>query len=869
MEILNLSYNNISTIDDGILEMTKQKTLLVDGNFIIDIPVFLYQSNITRIDLEWPYYLPEIHSITIMSKFFCDNTKIDREFNYKSKIDKYVAMTSFKSLLKKSHTHHNKRTINIFDFFKSYGHINHPENTDNALHMMSLSLAKFHPGIAQSFIKSNPELLNMKDSKDNTPIYQAAKTNNLELMDLIIKNKPDFNIGSGTKKGTIVHTLLRNQPLSIEIFKKIFASGFDTNTIDEKENTPLHLLMGSFIKYQKSAVIIGKKLLECKAQPNQINLAGKTPLIIAAERNQRVAIKFAIDWNTISRNNPEKKLKLFDLNAPNTKNGYTALHYACSIPSISMINDLTSDKMTHTLQLNNNFEMASQVIPKEYLTSKKQVIRHERKAILARYRRRIKQSHYNYKSIDDNGYNLDFSLLLDSDEETIVKTPGSNDFSTAFKYNPVSKVSNPFQSGANNKFIKNMPPKAGIRDSTNEKGIGFEDVDSRIVDEDITVSKLPNSFAKFSMNRFSSKGIVTSNSKVAAQQTYNKSVNEFSPGQFNDQYFNVNSINTEKKMAMYTHCTASQTQIKKFQHKESFINAILALLQNVLNKLIEYQKELRYLLARQGDLRIERQNRLFALYKIMEKELMILHKTYNIYCSLIANPFRLPNGSAIYTALISWVKNMGATQIVLGSHQTSVSQQILINQQNWHKILCTQFFKTISMKYDISKYGKILQKEIMEIAKTGPNQPDSACFFSYSNFFLLNKIVALWDSIINQKELTGLGPKQAKKSISSINQYQSMELASFRSTLQPTKKNGDTATNNNKNNKLFFDSMSTVEPAPRSVLSCVMPRPKQISNKNNNDDDGNIMHHQMMQKKILYDDNVLDDFDFDDIKTFR
>ena len=70
-----------------------------------------------------------------------------------------------------------------------------------------------------------------------------------------------------------------------------------------------------------------------------------------------------------------------------------------------MINDLTGDLMTNVLCFNKNLVVPYQIIPREYLTSRKLVMRFERAAIKHRYKRVIKSAYR--KDCFEEGFDFD------------------------------------------------------------------------------------------------------------------------------------------------------------------------------------------------------------------------------------------------------------------------------------------------------------------------------------------------------------------------------------------------------------------------------------------------------------------------------
>lgn len=126
------------------------------------------------------------------------------------------------------------------------------------------------------------------------------------------------------------------------------------------------------------------------ADPNVVNKAGFTPLLLAVSRNQKQALKNSISWNKnlakiiSTYNNPNIKKHFFDLSASNKITGMGLLHYACLFPSLTMIMDLLVERAISPIQLDNAMRIPSSLIPLSHLTSKKSVLVYELERVFKR-----------------------------------------------------------------------------------------------------------------------------------------------------------------------------------------------------------------------------------------------------------------------------------------------------------------------------------------------------------------------------------------------------------------------------------------------------------------------------------------------------
>lgn len=78
---------------------------------------------------------------------------------------------------------------------------------------------------------------------------------------------------------------------------------------------------------------------------------------------------------------PQTTLAFFDLGLQDKTHGMSALHMACSLPSLSIIIDLLKDKAVNCIALDSCLKIASEYIPLSHLTSKKNILVYERERV--------------------------------------------------------------------------------------------------------------------------------------------------------------------------------------------------------------------------------------------------------------------------------------------------------------------------------------------------------------------------------------------------------------------------------------------------------------------------------------------------------
>lgn len=69
---------------------------------------------------------------------------------------------------------------------------------------------------------------------------------------------------------------------------------------------------------------------------------------------------------------------IFDFNIASTDNQYTALHFACAIPTLIMITDIAHIDSVTAFCLSSHLRTPSFLVPHEFLSSKKIIRKYER-----------------------------------------------------------------------------------------------------------------------------------------------------------------------------------------------------------------------------------------------------------------------------------------------------------------------------------------------------------------------------------------------------------------------------------------------------------------------------------------------------------
>ncbi|KAL7298798.1 hypothetical protein TKK_0008542 [Trichogramma kaykai] len=212
--------------------------------------------------------------------------------------------------------------------------------------------------LLKTFIEINNEIqqtvqLNIGDKIGDTPLHLAVKHENLEVVELLLRNgaDPDFANEDGLTPLHIICQRKYDDNLA-EMFLKINESISQTTLVDARDsggNSPLHLAL------RRENRMAAEVLLRRGADPNSINKDGLTPLHVISMRRRdndlpnmlielsnAVDLTLQLDIQDKSGNTPlhlaldhglEKVAELLlingaDVNLPNAE-GFTALHIIC------------------------------------------------------------------------------------------------------------------------------------------------------------------------------------------------------------------------------------------------------------------------------------------------------------------------------------------------------------------------------------------------------------------------------------------------------------------------------------------------------------------------------------------------------------
>jgi ankyrin repeat protein len=197
----------------------------------------------------------------------------------------------------------------VYTYLKSLGLELNIVTKDGFTPLHRLAYSNTDPAIFELFLTAGADV-NLKDTKGNTPLLNAASQNELAIVKLLSKNSKVINATNNDKQTTLMLAVQRNNP---EVVKFLLDRGCDVFAKDHNGNTIAYYLVRSFDNIKPDEFDYKLKLLQEKGmQMNTTQAGGNTLIHLAAKDNNLVLLKLLSD---------------FDINV-NVKNdeGFTALH---------------------------------------------------------------------------------------------------------------------------------------------------------------------------------------------------------------------------------------------------------------------------------------------------------------------------------------------------------------------------------------------------------------------------------------------------------------------------------------------------------------------------------------------------------------
>jgi hypothetical protein len=136
------------------------------------------------------------------------------------------------------------------------------------------------------------------------------------------------------------------------------------------------------------------------------------------------------------------------------------------------------------------------------------------------------------------------------------------------------------------------------------------------------------------------------------------------------------------------------------------------LLIKLLGRLVEIFGEMKYLLLKVGDVRVDRQRLAEDKAQKIRHLLLQLFKVLTLYLRKVPKPFQVVEGGALWEAAMDLVKSCGTTVNALVVHGTLWSTYILGLMKNLYKLICAKFCAVGSLRVQTLKYISVVQYEL-------------------------------------------------------------------------------------------------------------------------------------------------------------
>lgn len=146
------------------------------------------------------------------------------------------------------------------------------------LHVVSKFSSPAQLEIFKLLLLFNPHVsIWVQDQFDLTPLYYACRTENVELVDFIIKQTGIGSNDNDRKASTSLHVTCHTG--NMEIYKRLIIANANINAVDINEDRPLHMAA----LYNRIEIV--KDLLARGAKVNPKNKAKQTPLAVAFRKS--------------------------------------------------------------------------------------------------------------------------------------------------------------------------------------------------------------------------------------------------------------------------------------------------------------------------------------------------------------------------------------------------------------------------------------------------------------------------------------------------------------------------------------------------------------------------------------------------------
>ena len=180
--------------------------------------------------------------------------------------------------------------ISAFDYLMNIYRFDYKEKDKDHKTILSYAIASNNYDLFKTvfnLFNHDKIKMNFKDIDGNTLLHEAATTNNINVVDLLVKTNEIDLEARNTCEETMLHIAIRFGDL--DFIKHIVSYGVDVNVQDDDNYAPLHIAC-TRNKYSIVEFLLSLETIKINIKDRN----GRTPLIYACEKNLNQMAKLFI-----------------------------------------------------------------------------------------------------------------------------------------------------------------------------------------------------------------------------------------------------------------------------------------------------------------------------------------------------------------------------------------------------------------------------------------------------------------------------------------------------------------------------------------------------------------------------------------------
>lgn len=142
-----------------------------------------------------------------------------------------------------------------------------------------------------------PAIKKISEPNGNCLLIESLAYKRDALIRLLSDDPSVSTLGVGSNIGTPIHFAIKRLICDSHLIKKMINHGVNPNSLDSTGRTTLHTAFNYFSKDKNRFELVCDTLLFHGCNPNLRDYQGMTALLTAARRNDKTAIKYAIQYN--------------------------------------------------------------------------------------------------------------------------------------------------------------------------------------------------------------------------------------------------------------------------------------------------------------------------------------------------------------------------------------------------------------------------------------------------------------------------------------------------------------------------------------------------------------------------------------------